>query len=74
MSEAIPLIFKAMKNIDPDGEWYHLGQLGQYMVRADPDFDPRTYGAPKLSDLVKRLTKRFEVRKDGNQLMVRDIA
>ena len=73
-TEAIPLIRKAMTNIDPDGEWYSLGQLGQYMVRADPDFDPRTYGSARLSDLVKRLTKRFEVRKDGNQVMVRDIA
>ena len=73
-TEAIPLIRKAMTNIDPDGEWYSLGQLGQYMVRADPDFDPRTYGSARLSDLVKRLTKRFKVRKDGNQLMVRDIA
>ncbi|MBA3911536.1 MAG: Maebl [Rhodobacter sp.] len=74
MSEAIPLIFKAMKNIDPDAEWYHLGQLGQYMTRADPDFDSRTYGAPKLSDLIKGLPKRFEVKKEGNVLMVRDIA
>ncbi|MDP3264758.1 MAG: NYN domain-containing protein [Tabrizicola sp.] len=73
-SEAIPLIRKAMTTIDPDGEWFSLGQIGQYMVRADPDFDARTYGSPRLSDLVKRLTKRFEVRKDGNQLMVRDIA
>ncbi|OZA08132.1 MAG: Maebl [Rhodobacterales bacterium 17-64-5] len=73
-TEAIPLIRKAMTTIDPDGEWFSLGQIGQYMVRADPDFDPRTYGSARLSDLVKRLTKRFEVRKDGNQLMVRDIA
>jgi hypothetical protein len=74
MSDAIPLIFKAMKNIDPDSEWYHLGQLGQYMTRAEPDFDSRTYGAPKLSDLIKGLPKRFEVKKEGNVLMVRDIA
>jgi hypothetical protein len=73
-TEAIPLIRKAMTSIDPDGEWYSLGQIGQYMVRADPDFDPRTYGSARLSDLVKRLTKRFEVRKEGNQLMIRDIA
>lgn len=73
-TEAIPLVRKAMTNIDPDGEWYSLGQLGQYMTRADPDFDPRTYGSARLSDLIKRLTKRFEVRKEGNQLMVRDIA
>ena len=73
-TEVIPLIRKAMTSIDPDGEWFSLGQIGQYMVRADPDFDPRTYGAARLSDLVKRLTVRFEVRKDGNQLMMRDIA
>jgi NYN domain/OST-HTH/LOTUS domain len=71
---AIPLIRKAMTAIDPDGEWYSLGQLGQYMTRADPDFDSRTYGAAKLSDLIKGLPKRFEVKKDGNHLMVRDIA
>jgi hypothetical protein len=72
--DAIPLIFKAMKTIDPDAEWYHLGQLGQYMLRADPDFDSRTYGAPKLSDLLKGLPKRFEIKKEDNVLMVRDIA
>jgi NYN domain/OST-HTH/LOTUS domain len=72
--DAIPLIVKAMKSIDPDGEWFSLGQLGQYMVRADPDFDSRTYGAVKLSDLIKGLPRRFEVKKDGNHWLVRDIA
>lgn len=74
MIEAIPLITKAMNTIDPEGEWYHLGQLGQYMVRADPDFDTRTYGAAKLSDLVRGLPKRFEVKKDGNFWLVRDVS
>ena len=73
-TEVIPLIRKAMTNIDPDGEWFSLGPIGHYMIRADPDFDARTYGSARLSDLIKRLTKRFEVRKEGNQLMVRDIA
>lgn len=74
MMDAIPLIAMAMKTIDPDGEWYSLGQLGQYMVRADPDFDSRTYGAAKLSDLIKGLPKRFEAKKDGNHWLIRDIA
>jgi len=72
--DAIPLNAKAMNSIDPDGEWFHLGQFGHYMVRADPDFDSRTYGAAKLSDLIKGLPKRFEVRKDANAWLVRDIA
>ena len=68
---ALPMIFKAMESIDPDGEWYSLGQLGQYITRAAPDFDPRTYGSSKLSDLLVE-TKRFEVRKvEGNNLSAR---
>lgn len=70
VTDAIPLILKAMDKIPQDGEWYPLGQLGQYIVADSPDFDTRTYGKPKLSDLVKDI-KRFETRKSGNQLEVR---
>ncbi|MBT8460451.1 MAG: OST-HTH/LOTUS domain-containing protein, partial [Boseongicola sp.] len=38
----------------------------------NPDFDARTYGKNKLSDLVEGL-KRFETKKIGNQLHVRRI-
>ncbi|NEX46241.1 NYN domain-containing protein [Pseudotabrizicola algicola] len=73
-SKAIPLIVAAMRAIDPDGEWYTLGPLGQFITQANPDFDTRTYGAPKLSDLVRRLP-RFEVRQGpGGQLELRDIS
>ena len=70
-SKAIPLVIKAMESIDPEGEWYSLGQLGQYITRAHPDFDPRTYGSAKLSDLLIK-TGRFETQKrSGQQLEVR---
>ena len=69
---AAPLILKAMDKINADDEWYALGQLGQYIVRDNPDFDPRTYGRKKLSDLVQDL-KRFETKKIGNQLHVRRV-
>ncbi|MFN7225261.1 MAG: NYN domain-containing protein [Paracoccaceae bacterium] len=73
-SKAIPLIVAAMRAIDPDGEWYTLGPLGQFITQANPDFDTRTYGAAKLSDLVRRLP-RFEVRQGpGGQLELRDIS
>ena len=43
------------------------------LTAADPDFDTRSYGHKKLSDLVKTL-KIFETRRDGgNQLQVRRI-
>jgi hypothetical protein len=70
---AIPLIAAAMRAIDPEGEWYSLGQIGQFITQGNPDFDTRTYGSAKLSDLIRKLP-RFEVRQDGTQLVVRDKA
>jgi predicted nuclease of predicted toxin-antitoxin system len=73
-SAAIPLIRDAMKKIDPDQEWYPLGLLGQFITKAKPDFDPRTYGSSKLSDLLTK-TGRFEVQSgQNNNLVVRDKA
>lgn len=73
-SNAIPLIVAAMRAIDPDGEWFTLGPVGQFITQANPDFDTRTYGSSKLSDLVRKLP-RFEVRHGpGGQLELRDIS
>jgi OST-HTH/LOTUS domain len=71
-TKAIPLVLAAMKSIDRDGEWYHLGQLGQFITKAKPDFDPRTYGSSKLSELLTK-TGRFEVKvESGNRLVARE--
>ncbi|MFZ3582237.1 NYN domain-containing protein [Loktanella sp. DJP18] len=71
-SKVVPLVISAMNSIDPDGDWFSLGQLGQYLVSANPEFDPRTYGSAKLSDLLRK-SGRFEVaqRQGGNHLDVR---
>lgn len=72
--KAIPHIIAAMRAIDPEGEWYSLGQIGQYITQGAPDFDTRTYGAAKLSDLVRKIS-RFEVKSGpGGQLLARDVA
>ncbi len=72
--DAVPLILDAMKRIDPDQDWYSLGQLGQFMTHLAPDFDSRSYGKPKLSDLLRAIP-RFEVKPGpGNHLLVRDRA
>lgn len=68
--EAVPLILQAMDRIEQDDEWYALGQIGQYITSQHPDFDTRTYGKRKLSELVTEL-KRFETRRVGNQLQLR---
>jgi hypothetical protein len=68
--DALPLILRAMERIDQDGDWYPMGGLGSQIMALAPDFDTRTYGKRKLSDLVGEI-KRLETRKEGNQVMVR---
>ncbi len=71
-TNAIPLITRAMDKMDSADDWYALGPLGQHILRANSDFDPRTYGKKKLSELVASL-KRFETKKDGTSLYVRRV-
>lgn len=70
--EAVDLIIRAMAKIDQEDEWYLLGLIGQRIVADNPDFDTRTYGKRKLSDLVGDL-KRFETKREGNHIFVRRV-
>ncbi|MFV0361060.1 NYN domain-containing protein [Tropicimonas sp.] len=73
LNEARDLILRAMDGMDQDDDWFPMGQLGQFVVAANPDFDTRTYGRKKLSDLVQAIGI-FETRRGpGNQLQVRRI-
>ncbi|MFV0335528.1 MAG: NYN domain-containing protein [Tropicimonas sp.] len=71
LNEARDLILKAMDGLDPEDDWYTLGQLGQYLTAANPDFDTRTYGKKKLSELVEAI-RIFQTRRSpSNQFQVR---
>lgn len=71
LDDPAKLVFRAMDAIDQEDEWFPLGKIGQYISAAVPDFDTRSYGKRKLSDLIKEL-KVFETKRgDGNQILVR---
>lgn len=70
--DATDLILRAMDKIEQEDDWYTLGQIGQYIVADNPDFDTRSYGKRKLSDLVQEL-KRFETKRVGTQLHIRRV-
>ena len=56
-----------------DNGWSNLGAFGSYLNNVQPDFDPRTYGFRKLSDLVKSRPDLFvteERRTRSNQPML----
>lgn len=71
LTEARDIILRAMDAIGQEDEWFALGPLGQYITAANPDFDTRTYGKKKLSDLVQDL-RIFETKRgQANQLLIR---
>lgn len=68
--DALKLILRVMEKLPQEDDWFSLGQLGQALTAEYPDFDTRTYGKRKLSDLIAEL-KRFQTKREGNQLFVR---
>ena len=51
----------ALFGMDEDGDgWVGIGGIGNRLRNAYPDFDQRSYGHAKLSDLI-RATGRFDV-------------
>jgi uncharacterized LabA/DUF88 family protein len=71
---AAPILRRAIADIADEDGWTPLGALGSRLGNMAPDFDTRSYGCSKLSDLIRK-TNAFELRRsDGNQIMVRDKA
>lgn len=52
-------LLEAMESSADDSGWSHLGTLGSYLQKIQPDFDSRLHGFKKLSDLVKARTDLF---------------
>jgi uncharacterized LabA/DUF88 family protein len=70
-SAAIPLIRKAIDQLENEGGWVPLGAVGQRLGDLSSDFDSRTYGHVKLSDLVEK-TGAFDVRRnEGGGVYIR---
>ncbi|MDP3803401.1 NYN domain-containing protein [Brevundimonas sp.] len=75
-AEAARLVAAVISELDEDGDgWVTVSGLGDRLRNAYPDFDQRTYGCAKLSDLL-RATGRFEVQTGaaGGAMRIRDKA
>ncbi|MCA0301317.1 MAG: NYN domain-containing protein [Proteobacteria bacterium] len=71
-SAAVPLLSKALAQIETEQEgWVGLGLFGRRLANIASDFDPRTYGCRKLSDLIRQ-AGAFEVdQTEGGSLRLR---
>ena len=56
----VHLIADAMDMIADEDGYAFMGELGNLLIRQQPDFDPRNYGFSKLTQLIKSID-RFEV-------------
>jgi uncharacterized LabA/DUF88 family protein len=70
-SATLPLLQKAISQIESDDGWVRLDIVGSRLTNLVSDFDARSYGFTKLSDLVRN-TGMFDVEKsDGNRTRIR---
>jgi len=68
---ATQLIRKAIDQLENEDGWVSLSPVGKRLAILSSDFDPRTYGHVKLSDLVEK-TGAFEVkREEGRGVFIR---
>ena len=71
VADAVQILAKVIGQMEDDGGWVDLGLVGRRVANLAPDFDPRTYGHGKLSDLVQA-TGRFELeRPEGGGVRIR---
>jgi uncharacterized LabA/DUF88 family protein len=70
-SASVPLLKKAIEQIETEDGWVGLGPVGRHLANIASDFDPRTYGYQKLSDLVRH-SGAFDVeQKEGRSVRIR---
>lgn len=70
-SAATPIIKKVIAQMESEDGWVPLGAVGAQLANLASDFDPRTYGFRKLSDLVRK-TNAFDVEQlEGKPLRIR---
>ena len=65
----VGLLHSVVEAASNDDGWAHLGNVGSIVRKRQPDFDPRSFGYPKLMGLIEA-TGLFDVQKrepgDGN--------
>src|SRR6478735_466703 len=59
-AETIKLITESVNDLADESGWTFLGNLGNFIIKKKPDFDPRNYGFPKLLPLIKDI-KKFDI-------------
>jgi uncharacterized LabA/DUF88 family protein/Fe-S-cluster formation regulator IscX/YfhJ len=60
--ESLKLIASTINDLADENGWAFLGDVGNLVLKKQPNFDPRNYGFQKLTPLIKSLPQ-FEIDK-----------
>ena len=71
--ETLKLIAATINDLADENGWAFLGEVGNLIIKKHPNFDPRNYGFPKLTPLIKALPQfeidKRETEKGGSKLI-----
>lgn len=71
--EIISLIAASITDVADENGWAYLGDVGNLIIKKQPDFDSRNFGFPKLTSLIKTL-KQFEIdERESNNYKIKHI-
>jgi hypothetical protein len=59
------LISASITDLADENGWAFLGDVGNLILKKQPDFDPRNFGFPKLTPLIKSLDFEIDERESG---------
>ena len=67
------LIAATIDDLADENGWAFLGEVGNLLLKKQPNFDPRNYGFQKLTPLIKSLPQfeidKRETEKGGTKLV-----
>ena len=59
------LIASTITDLADENGWAYLGDVGNLILKKQPDFDPRNYGFTKLTPLIRSLDFEIDERDSG---------
>lgn len=65
VKKARRLIASSINDLADENGWAYLGDVGNLILKKQPDFDPRNYGFSKLTPLIKSFNFQIDERDSG---------
>jgi uncharacterized LabA/DUF88 family protein/Fe-S-cluster formation regulator IscX/YfhJ len=69
----IKLISDSINDLADENGWAFLGDLGNLLLKKQPDFDPRNYGFTKMLSLIKSIPKFLVDARDAGKNNIKHI-